>query len=321
MRRFFASCLAIVLAGPAAAPLQAAARPVAPGVRVLPGSLDSGRQPDANSVIFEGPDGVVVVDSGRHIEHAQALLDAVGTRPLVALVNTHWHLDHLGGNLVLRAARPRMVVYASSGVRGALDGWLADSRRDMLRLLADPGTAASLRRMVEIDVALVDAGARLLPDVVVGQPQPLAAAGLHLRLGLQTDAVTAGDVWVLDPRSRVLAAGDLVTLPVPFFDTACPSRWREALARLDRLDFALLVPGHGPVMTRADFGRWRGAYERLLQCAAGPAADADCSAGWIADLGPLLAADEHDAARRMLGYYLAEHLRAAPATQARFCPA
>jgi len=30
-----------------------------------------------------------------------------------------------------------------------------------------------------------------------------------------------------------LIAGDLVTLPVPFLDTACPNGWRKALDTLD----------------------------------------------------------------------------------------
>ena len=49
---------------------------------------------------------------------------------------------------------------------------------------------------------------------------------------LEARAVTAGDVWLFDPATRVLAAGDLVTLPAPFLDTACPERWKAALDRV-----------------------------------------------------------------------------------------
>jgi hypothetical protein len=38
-----------------------------------------------------------------------------------------------------------------------------------------------------------------------------------------------------------LVAGDLVTLPVPFLDTAKPLVWKEALARLSKVKFERLV--------------------------------------------------------------------------------
>jgi hypothetical protein len=62
-----------------------------------------------------------------------------------------------------------------------------------------------------------------------------------------------------EPRSRVqdvvraggvLAVGGFVTLPAPFFDTACAAPWRAALARLHALPHELVLPGHGPPMTR-----------------------------------------------------------------------
>ena len=81
-------------------PLLARATPqaVAAGVYLQRDSFDPGRQPDGNSVIFIGPRGLVVVDSGRHAEHTQALLDFASARrtPIAVVVNSHWHLDHLG---------------------------------------------------------------------------------------------------------------------------------------------------------------------------------------------------------------------------------
>ena len=71
---------------PAAAPVR-----VAEGVYLLRDSFDSGRQPDGNSTVFAGPRGLVVVDTGRHAAHAQALLDFAAARaqPIVLVVNTH----------------------------------------------------------------------------------------------------------------------------------------------------------------------------------------------------------------------------------------
>ena len=109
----------------------------------------------------------------------------------------------------------------------------------------------------------------------------------------------------------MLVAGDLVTLPVPLPDTAYPRRWQAALARLDEVDFALLVPGHGPVMTREDFARYRTAFGNLLDRAAADSSSTACADGWLHDIGPLVPADEHAFARILLDYYVDNHLRPA----------
>ena len=300
-----------------------APREIARDVVLVPGSFTPGRQPDGNSVLFVGAHGALAVDSGRHIEHTQALLGAATARqaPLRALLNTHWHLDHLGGNLLIRQRLPDVQVLASTAVGDALRGWLADSRRDMQALLDGGRADAATQAMLRIDLALIDGGSKLLPDQVIVMPRQIDVIGRPLSVGVARYAVTAADLWVFDPASRVLAAGDLVTFPVPFFDTACGDGWKEALALLEAQPFETLVPGHGVPLSRAEFQRWRGAFDNLLRCAAGSQETAACSAAWIADLGPLLPAAEHARARGMLGYYLQQHLRADGAKRHRFCPA
>ena len=144
-------------------------------------------------------------------------------------------------------------------------------------------------------------------------------AGRRLRLGLERNAVSGGDVWVLDPATRTLVAGDLVTLPVPLFDTACSAGWQRALARLDELDFARLVPGHGAVMDHAQFRRYRGAFDRLLACAASDATVDACKSGWRHDAQPLIATQDAALAEGLLDYYITQVLRADPARRDRYC--
>ncbi len=305
-------------------PLLAATAPerVADGVFMLPGTFAPGHQPDGNSVIFVGPRGLVVVDTGRHVEHTSALLDFSATRsqPIVAVVNTHWHLDHLGGNALLRERVPGLQVFASNAVAPALQGWLAASRRDMQAMLDAGKMDAQTQAMLRIDIALIDRGPKLLPDVTLDAARTIDVIGKPLQVGFESYAVTAGDLWVYDPAMGVLAAGDLVTLPVPFLDTACAPRWRQALSRLDEVPFKILVPGHGGPMDRAAFAMWRRAFEGLLDCAASDAPAAACTEGWIAAVGPLLPEAERANAREMTAYYLAQHLRAAPAQRDHFCP-
>ncbi|TNJ35631.1 MBL fold metallo-hydrolase [Arenimonas terrae] len=318
----FVSC---VLAGCASTPASppsenAGVRALAPGVFLLRGDYAPPRQPDGNSVVFEGPDGLLVVDTGRHAAHARRLLELAAARgkPVQAVLNTHWHLDHIGNNPALRAAFPRLEVHASAAIDGALVGFLADYRRQLQAQLAGGGDAAA-RADWQAEIARIDAGAALRPDRVVQADAERMLAGRPRRIGHAADAVTAGDLWLWDAASGVLAAGDLVTLPAPFFDTACPRRWSAELARIEDVPFTTLVPGHGAPMDRDGFRTYRRAFGQLLACADGTAPAADCISGWQRDAAPLLPDPAQAAlARDLLAYYFQAVLRGPRA--GRHCP-
>ncbi|MEJ6002429.1 MBL fold metallo-hydrolase [Paucibacter soli] len=296
------------------------------GVFWLPGSHVAGAQPDGNSVLLRGAQGWVLVDSGRHAAHTQALLDFFmrgrekGGKEL-ALINSHWHLDHLGGNALIRQQWPGLRVYASAAVEGALQGWLSDYRKQLEGLIEKPQDLdEDSLRSVRIDLALLQQAEALRPDQILdGAQQDLTLAGRKLRLGVIKGAVSGGDVWVLDLASQTLVAGDLVTMPVPFLDTACASGWATALQTLADQPFTRLVPGHGPVLSRQEFQHYRESYGRLLQCAASAQEPTACADQWLRDAAAWIAPAEQPRARAMLGYYFSQHLRAP--TRERFCNA
>lgn len=290
---------------------------LAPGVVLVPGGFKAGQQPDGNSLLLEGESGWLLIDSGRHRAHTEAALAAAGGS-VRAVLNTHWHLDHLGGNAWLRSQRPGLEVWAAPAAAKALapDGWLDRYRRQLAQAMpsAPPEQAAVMR----VDLELLNQADALRPDHEIKSAATLALAGRQIQVGVET-AVSGGDLWVLDRASGTLAAGDLVTLPVPFFDTACPTAWREALARLSAQPFKRLVPGHGPVMSRADFERWRGGFEALLDCADRGLHPAACAAVWRRHAEPWL--DQASDARvgGMVGYYFKTLLQAPPEQRERFC--
>ena len=281
-------------------------------------------QPDGNSVLIRAPEGLVVFDTGRHEQAFTGRIIAAADAwhlPVAAIVNSHWHLDHVSGNVPLRARWPQAKVYASTAIEEAMTHFLADSRKSaaarLATLPADSPEAGYLRE----GIARIDAGPKLFPTDPVLSSGPLRIAGMPFQVGLETNAVSGGDVWLLDPSTRTLLSGDLVNFPAPFFDTACPHGWSEALARLDAQPFDMLVPGHGASMTHAQFATYRHAFDDLLACAAGNAVVADCAAGWERDLGPLLPANQHQLSRMLLGYYFQNVLRAEPTKRDKYCRA
>lgn len=283
-------------------------------VVLIPGGFAPGHQPDGNTVVWSAPQGLVVLDTGRHSAHTQKILDFAvqSRRPVVAVVNSHWHLDHISGNQRLRAAFPQLRVYAGKGIEAALTGFLARSRSQSLEYLAKPGDPAE-QAEVRADVKTIESGVALYPDVRITEPADMTLAGRRLRIGLETFTVTEGDVWIYDPGTRIIAAGDLVTMPAPFFDTACPTRWQSALSRLQGIDFKWLVPGHGEPMTPGQFSLYRQAFDSLLTCAASPSTKQACVTGWQRDVASLLKDDhEKKLAGGLIEYYLDVVLRADP---------
>ena len=323
-----AATAAVCLAACAAAPKPSAEQvratgglPVAPDIVLFPGVFVPGRQPDGNSIVLQAPDGLIVFDTGRHREHTQRLLDhaRASGEDIAAIVNSHWHLDHSSGNRMLRQAYPDAEVLASDAVNGALTGFLADSRKQAQAMIDDGAIAEPQLSDVRGDMETIAERDSLIPTRVVEHGEERKIAGRRVRIGFSANAATAGDVWLFDPATKVLLAGDLVTLPAPLLDTACPPGRRDALVALDAIDFQVLVPGHGAPMDRKAFGQYRVAFDHLLGCAAGDDAAGRCVDGWLRDADTLVPASQHELARRLLDYYVAQVLRAPAERRGRYC--
>ena len=314
------SLAALAIAGFAAS--SQAAMPVAPELYLIPGAFPKDQQPDGNSLVVVAPQGLIVVDTGRHAAHTQQIVDfaTLMNRPVVAIINTHWHLDHIGGNVMLRDKYPGVSIYASGALRDAQNGFLKDYRQQLLEAIstAKPGQDVSAWRT---EIGLIDAGGKLAPTQIIDKTATLDVAGRKLTLHMERNAVTAGDLWIEDAGSRVVAAGDLVTLPVPFLDTACPKQWQASLDHIAAVQFTTLVPGHGKPMSPAEFAAYRSAFAVLLTCADSKQSSAACADQWLADAGTLIEADDRSRVGSMIDYYMQAALRAPAQARPKYCTA
>ncbi len=297
-----AASIALVVAGCAFAASGSADPQVPPapvpeslanGVWLIPGGFPPAREPDGNTVVFEAPQGLVVVDTGRHAWHRQAILGLAAERQrgIVAVVNSHWHLDHVSGNPALRAAFPQLRVYSSNAIDGALDGFLAASAREYASYANDTSLPATLRDDIRQDIETIGNGAALRPDQPITASGVMNLGGRSFQVNLVRDAVTSGDLWLYDEQSGVAVLGDLVTFPVPFLDTACPDGWRTALAQVSDLQFKVAVPGHGPPMTPSELSDYRKAFDSFIDCARSQRPAEACGAAWAEAARPMLATD------------------------------
>jgi glyoxylase-like metal-dependent hydrolase (beta-lactamase superfamily II) len=267
------------------------------------------RGPDGNTVIVVAPQGLIVIDTGRHRWHSDGILAFARDRrqPVAIIVNTHWHLDHSSGNGRVKAQHPAAKVYTTTAVDRALapGGFLARNAAAARERPPDPKMSAVRREETDLFLRTMERSETLRPDVPVERSGTLGLAGRTLSVRVAADAVTDADVWLYDEATGVAVIGDLVTLPAPFFETACPRRWQEALDEVWATPFRLAVPGHGTPMSRSEFDVYRRAFSGFRGCVGGDSSPATCAARWTEDVGALLASDaEGRQASEYAAYYV-----------------
>jgi glyoxylase-like metal-dependent hydrolase (beta-lactamase superfamily II) len=241
---FVGAALAFAAAAPA--PAQAALpfvlKQVGPGVYAAIDGPDHKAGSNAGFVI--GDDGVLVVDSFFNQPAARALVGEIHRltpKPIRFLVNTHYHVDHTGGDQALRDAGA--VIIAHRNVRG----WV---RVNNVNLLGDRITPA-MRAQIE---------ALPLPDLTTDKD-------LTVWLGSRKVVVrtvlghTGGDLTVFVPDAKVLFTGDMLWRKIPpnLIDGSV-RQWLATDADFERMADAArvtFVPGHGDVATLGDVNDFR----------------------------------------------------------------
>ncbi len=311
----------LVTQGTRAATLLPTPAPVPMPYVFIEGKVPEDAQPDGNSVVFEGPKEMLVIDTGRHPEHTDKIIALVKAKnkPITAIVNTHWHLDHATGNARIRAAYPGAKLYTSTAVEGALKGFLIRNVDKAKARLLDPAVSETGKADTRLYLNAINDPGNLIPDQPVKGSMSVMLGERELQLHLAKYAATEGDVWVHDPSSKTVIVGDLVVAPLPFFDTGCAEGWRQALADIDKLDFQTLVPGHGKPMDHAMFSTYRQAFDAFTACAESTQPTDACVATWMQKGAPFVAMHpDPKYTEAALAYYVNQILRV-PAKRTEYC--
>jgi cyclase len=185
-------------------------------------------QNGGNVTVLVTGDGVILIDSKNERMHDDivAKVKSVTDRPIKYMVLTHNHGDHAGGSARLQSIGVTVVSSVAS--------------RDNMARSKTAGQA----------------------QIAYTGYSEMTLGGTRLELR-ELRGHTKGDTVISVPAARVLIAGDLVTTPdtIPaIVNYADGGNWTELGQSLDaiaKMDFDVLLAGHGPNLTKAEFLTFR----------------------------------------------------------------
>jgi cyclase len=191
--------------------------------------------------------GVVVIDTPQLPTRAVKMREeAEKCGPIRFLINTEHHLDHIFGNYYFRGTG---VVVAHEEVY-----------RNFMTETRGINPFAYAREAIPTDDPQ---GASIFPAEEEywkdpNRPVLTIRGDATLRLGdhtfqmLWTPGHTRGQLAVYIPEEKVIFTGDTIFHNCQtWLQEADPEEWLKSLSRIDALDVQAIVPGHGPICTKA----------------------------------------------------------------------
>ena len=234
----------------------------------------SGGLASGNAGFVIGDDGVLIFDTfftPAAIEELIAEIQTLTKLPIKYAVNSHYHLDHTGGNQVLAArgvpiiAHDNLIKWQTNRNKRFLPApeELQKRRDDAAKQLSEtPEDQKDKRATLERQIRRLDA---MMAIKLTNPTLTFGAGTVHLYLGKREVILstlpghTGGDVLAYVPDANVVFTGDLGwSKTLPNLVDATVNDWIPTLDKiLNQYPAAKFIPGHGNVAEAAEIKDFR----------------------------------------------------------------
>ena len=182
------------------------------------------------------------------------------------VINSHYHNDHIWGNqvfadeaVIMSSSRTRELIVTAGQEEYA---WYSANSAQRLKSLQDQfeHVGEAERKDLSLWISYFQGLVEELPHTRVHLPQitvkvqfEFHGTNLSAELFSFADGHTGSDTVLFLPESGILFMSDLLFIDChPYLADGNPEKLLTTLKSLSQLDAAHLVPGHGPVGTKAD---------------------------------------------------------------------
>jgi cyclase len=209
-----------------------------------------------NVAVYVTSEGVILVDDmfDRNHQDILAQVKSVTDKPIRYVLNTHQHDDHAGGDFKML---PIAEVIAHKNARSNLTDIKQPYYEDT------PGTPIGLPRLTFTDEFAVHLGGKEVRAKYFGRGHTSGDAVIYFP---ELKTIHTGDLFLGRPAPRGGAAQTRppgVNIYVDYAQGGSFFDWTRTLDGALSLDFDTVIPGHGPVSTKADVTQFRSDLETM----------------------------------------------------------
>ena len=234
----------------------------------------------ANVAVIVNEHDVTIVDNGTTPAATRALLQDLKTitdKPVRYQINTHYHYDHTDGNQIFgpdveiighETARRDILTRKEleqdpyeNFAQVRVPARIATLKKQIASE-RDAAALATLEIQLRVQLELVEGLKEIRPtppNTVFSKSLTLFRGQREIRLLFLGRGHTAGDIVVYLPREQVVATGDLLQSALPFMGDGYFDEWVTTIDEVKKLDFNVVLPGHGmPITDRAKIDAYQG---------------------------------------------------------------
>jgi len=225
-------------------------------VEVVPGVYSAVGFGLANILWLEGPEGIVIVDTGENGAQAREVLEQIrkrSSKPISAVILTHNHTDHVFGGAVF--AGPDTQVWAHETTE-ALINRVVNTLRDAITVRSERMFGTRIPDDLRVNDGIGPYLSLDTSDLALARPThtfsdtaTVKAGGLTLEL-MHVPGETDDQLLVWWPQGEILFPGDNIyeTFPNLYTIRGTPYRdvreWVVSLDKMRALEPVALVPSH-----------------------------------------------------------------------------